>query len=82
MKGNCIMSRMQEEIEKHKLSVYCGIDVGKDNLDIFIHPIGVDYKIKNDKPEIIEAIQSSGKLDEDTENQLKQVIEEYKKNNA
>ena len=39
-------------------------------------------KIKNDKPEIIEAIQSSGKLDEDTENQLKQVIEEYKKNNA
>ena len=36
-------------------------------------------KIKNDKPEIIEAIQSSGKLDEDTENQLKQVIEEYKK---
>ena len=36
-------------------------------------------KIKNDKPEIIEAIQSSGKLDEDTENQLKQIIEEYKK---
>ena len=36
-------------------------------------------KIKNGKPEIIEAIQSSGKLDEDTENQLKQVIEEYKK---
>ena len=32
-----------------------------------------------DKPEIIEAIQSSGKLDEDTENQLKRVIEEYKK---
>jgi F-type H+-transporting ATPase subunit alpha len=39
-------------------------------------------KIKNDKPEIIEVIQSTGKLDEDTENELKQVIEEYKKNNA
>ena len=39
-------------------------------------------KIKNEKTEIIEAVQSSGKLDEDTENQLKQVIEEYKKNNA
>ena len=37
---------------------------------------------KNDKQELIEAIQSSGKLDEDIENQLKQVIEEYKKNNA
>ena len=36
-------------------------------------------KVKNDKPEIIETIQSSGKLEEDTENQLKQIIEEYKK---
>ena len=45
----------------------------------FLNP---GYKIKNDKPEIFEAIQSSGKLDEETENQLKQVIEEYKKNNA
>ena len=36
-------------------------------------------KIKSDKPEIIDAIQSSGKLEEDTENLLKQVIEEYKK---
>ena len=36
-------------------------------------------KIKNEKPEIIEAIQSSGKLEENTENQLKKVIEEYKK---
>jgi F-type H+-transporting ATPase subunit alpha len=36
-------------------------------------------KIKSDKPEIIDAIQSSGKLEEDTERLLKQVIDEYKK---
>ena len=36
-------------------------------------------KIKSDKPEIIDSIQSSGKLEDETESQLKQVIEEYKK---
>jgi F-type H+/Na+-transporting ATPase subunit alpha len=38
-------------------------------------------KIKSDKSEILEAIQSSGKLEEDTEKTLTQVIEEYKKGN-
>ena len=38
-------------------------------------------KIKSDKPEILESIQSSGKLEEDTEKTLIQVIEEYKKGN-
>jgi len=36
-------------------------------------------KIKSDKPEIIDSIQNSGKIDEDTEKLLTQVIEEYKK---
>ena len=36
-------------------------------------------KIKTEKPEIINTIQSSGKLDEDTENLLSQIIEEFKK---
>ena len=36
-------------------------------------------KIKSDKPEIIDSIQSSGKIDEDTEKLLTQVIEEHKK---
>ena len=36
-------------------------------------------KIKSEKPEIIETIQSSGKLDESIENQLIQIIQEYKK---
>ena len=38
-------------------------------------------KIKSDKPEILESIQSSGKIEEDTEKSLIQVIEEYKKGN-
>ena len=36
-------------------------------------------KVKSDKPEIIESIQSSGKLEEDTEKLVTQIIEEYKK---
>ena len=36
-------------------------------------------KIKSEKPEIIDAIQSTGKLEENTERLLVQVIEEYKK---
>ena len=36
-------------------------------------------KIQSDKPEIIDAIQSSGKLEENIEKLLAQVIEEYKK---
>ena len=38
-------------------------------------------KIKSDKPEIIKAIQSSGKLEEETEKSLSQIIEKYKKEN-
>ena len=36
-------------------------------------------KLFSDKPEIIDAIQSSGKLDEDNEKILSQVILEHKK---
>ena len=36
-------------------------------------------KIKSDKPEIIEVLQSTGKLEEKTEKSLSQIIEKYKK---
>ena len=36
-------------------------------------------KIKNDKPEILESIKSTGKLEENTEKSLIQIIEQYKK---
>ena len=39
-------------------------------------------KVKNEKPEIMESILSSGKLEKDTEESLIQIIEEYKKTNA
>ena len=38
-------------------------------------------KIKNDKPEIIEEIQSSGKLEEKTEKNLIKIIQDYKAGN-
>ena len=36
-------------------------------------------KIKSEKSEIIESIQSTGKIEEDIEKQLVEIIEEYKK---
>ena len=72
-------------VAEQVISVFTGVKGYLDDVDlgkIKAFEKDVIEKIKNDKPEIIEAIQSSGKLDEDTENQLKQVIEEYKKNNA
>ena len=38
-------------------------------------------KIKSEKREIIDSIESSGKLEENTEKLLSQIIEEYKKGN-
>lgn len=46
------MSRMQEEIGKQTVKTFAGIDVGKDKLDIFIHPAGVSTTVKNDKKSI------------------------------
>ena len=39
---------------------------------------GFIEKVKSDKPEIFDVIQSSGKLEEDTEKLLTKIIEEYK----
>ena len=69
-------------VAEQVISVFAGVKGYLDDTDLGkIKSFEKDIieKIKNDKPEIIEAIQSSGKLEEDTENQLKQVIEEYKK---
>jgi F-type H+-transporting ATPase subunit alpha len=69
-------------VAEQVISVFAGVKGYLDDIDLEkIRGFEKDIieKIKNEKPEIIEAIQSSGKLEEDTENQLKQVIEEYKK---
>ena len=41
---------------------------------------GILEKIKNEKNEILETIQSTGKLEKETEDSIIQIIEEYKKN--
>lgn len=46
------MSRMQEQITKQPTQTFAGIDVGKDHLDIFIHPLGVQMQVKNDRKAI------------------------------
>lgn len=45
------MSRMQEQITRQP-TIFAGIDVGKDNLDIFIHPVRVRLKCKNQRKAI------------------------------
>lgn len=57
------MSRMQEKIRKQPPETYVGIDVGKDYLDIFIHPVGIGLKIKNEKKAITTLIRQLKKHD-------------------
>ena len=64
------------------VSVFTGVRGYLDNVEL--HNIknfekDIIEKIKNEKPEIFEAIQLSGKLDENTEKLLIEAIEEYKK---
>jgi len=46
------MSRMQEKINQPLARVHLGIDVGKANLDVFVHPVGGRFRFTNDKPGI------------------------------
>ncbi len=49
------MSRMQEQMSKQPLLTYAGIDVGKDHLDVFIHPSGFQTQVKNE-PKAIKSL--------------------------
>jgi hypothetical protein len=40
---------MQEQIRKQHIKTHVGIDVGKDQLDVFIHPEGIRLRIPNQK---------------------------------
>ena len=71
-------------VAEQVISVFTGVkgfldDVSLDKIKKFEKDI-ID-KIKLDKPEILESIQSTGKLEEDVEKNLNQIIEEYKKEN-
>ncbi len=64
-------------------SVYTGVKGYLDDVDtnkIKNFEKGLIEKIKNEKSEILESIQSSGKLEESTEKDLAEIIKNYKKN--
>ena len=64
------------------VSVYTGVKGYLDDVElnkIKSFEKNIIEKIKSEKPEILEHIQSSGKLDESNENFLVQIIEQYKK---
>jgi len=71
-------------VAEQVISVFTGVKGHLDDIDLNkIKKFEKDIleKIKLNAPEILEAIQSSGKLEEDTEKSLSKIIEEYKKEN-
>ena len=69
-------------VAEQVISVFTGVKGFLDDVDLTqIKKFEDDIieKIKSEKPEIIDAIQTTGKLEEDMEKLLVQTIEEYKK---
>ena len=74
-------------VAEQVISVFTGVKGYLDDVDLNkIKKFEKDIldKIKSEKPKIIDEIQSSGKLDENNEKLLSEMIEDYKKeiNNA
>ena len=70
-------------VAEQVISVFCGVKGYLDDIelrDISEFENKIIDKCKSDKPEIIESILSSGKLEEDTEKSLIEVINNLKKN--
>jgi len=71
-------------VSEQVISVFTGVKGYLDDVELNqIKKFEKDIleKIKSEKPEIIEAIQSTGKLEEETDKSLSQIIEKYKKEN-
>ena len=71
-------------VAEQVISVFTGVKGHLDDVDLNkIKKFEKDIleKIRLNAPEILEAIQSSGKLEENIEKSLSQIIEEYKKEN-
>ena len=69
-------------VAEQVISVFSGVKGYLDDIDltdIKKFETNILEKIKSEKPEIIKAIHTSGKLEEDIEKLLIQSIEEYKK---
>ena len=70
-------------VAEQVISVFCGVKGYLDDIeqkDISLFEKKILEKCKNEKPQIIEAISKSGKLEEETENSLVDVIKEFKQN--
>ena len=71
-------------VAEQVISVFAGVKGFLDDVDLVkIKKFETDIieKTKSDKPEVINDIQSSGKLEEKTEKLLIELIEKYKKGN-
>jgi len=71
-------------VAEQVVSVYSGVKGYLDSIDtsqIRSFEKGLLELIKNEKPEILESIQKSGKIEENTEKLLSEVIVNYKKSN-
>ena len=70
-------------VAEQVVSVYTGVKGYLDSIDINqirSFEKGLLELIKNEKPEILESIQKSGKIEEDTDKTLSEIITNYKKN--
>ncbi len=70
-------------VAEQVISVFCGVkghldDIDQKNISEFENKI--IGKCKSEKPEILDSITSSGKLEEDAEKSLTEVITELKQN--
>ena len=70
-------------VAEQVISVFCGVKGYLDDLDlkdISAFEAKIIEKCKSEKPEILDSLTSSGKLEEDVEKSLTEVIIELKKN--
>ena len=70
-------------VAEQVISVFCGVKGYLDDVepkDIAEFESKVIEKCKSEKPEILELILSSGKLEEDSEKLLTELIVDFKKN--
>ena len=70
-------------VAEQVISVFCGVKGYLDDVelkDIAEFESKIIEKCKSEKPEILESVLSTGKLEEDTEKSLVEVITELKKN--
>ena len=71
-------------VAEQVVTVYCGVKGYLDTIEnnqIRSFEKGLLDLIKNEKPEILESIQNTGKIEENTEKLLTEVITNYKKTN-